>query len=364
MLQPLQSFSAKIIQWQRHHGRHDLPWQINPTPYRVWISEVMLQQTQVTTAIPYYQNFMQKFPHLNDLANASTESVLAAWSGLGYYRRAHFCLKAAQLIQTEYQSQIPEEADRLMQLPGIGKSTAHAILSLACNQALPILDGNVKRIFARVFCVQTTYNSHAFHKELWSKATQLMPQTHARAYNQGLMDLGSTVCLKKNPLCNQCPVADHCLAFQQKSQQQYPIPAAKKTKPLAQTYVLLAVTQGECWMQQRPSDGIWPCLWSLPSFDELSALKSHIPKSLITHLREGSLVKHSFTHYHLHLTPVILDLACPILAADFLTSHPPKGWVIQPLTNLSQLGMPAPIRKIIDNYTQNLANQTRPQAND
>jgi len=258
-------FVRPLLNWYTKQGRKDLPWQINPTPYRVWVSEIMLQQTQVNTAIPYYLKFMSAFPTLEDLANATDDQVMALWSGLGYYSRARNLHKTALILITSKQ-QFPENLDQLEALPGIGRSTAGAILALAMQKKATILDGNVKRVLARCFTVSGWTGKTSVANQLWMLAEQLTPDTRLRNYTQAMMDLGATVCTRSNPNCPVCPLASLCIAKQEDSQAAYP---GKKKKTLIPTkhqyFFLLTNNDKQLLLEKRPPVGIWGGLWTPPA---------------------------------------------------------------------------------------------------
>ena len=262
---PEAEFSRRVLAWFEDHGRTDLPWQQDATPYKVWISEVMLQQTQVATVIPYFNRFMAAFPDVDTLASAPLDKVLHYWSGLGYYARARNLHKAACMIQDVYAGVFPEELPKVTALPGVGLSTAGAILSLALNQCHPILDGNVKRVLARCYAVAGWPGQTAVAKQLWRLSGTLTPRSRTAEYNQAMMDLGATVCTRSNPLCDLCPVNSHCLARIQDKISQYPGRKQKKLLPVRNIQMLLLRDrQGRLLLEQRPPTGVWGGLWSFP----------------------------------------------------------------------------------------------------
>ncbi|TNF69817.1 MAG: A/G-specific adenine glycosylase [Gammaproteobacteria bacterium] len=287
------TFSDAIIHWQKQEGRHDLPWQKNITPYRVWLSETMLQQTQVKTVTPYFNSFIEQFPNITDLAYASDEIVMKLWAGLGYYSRARNLHKTAKIISNQYNAQFPDQFENIIQLPGIGRSTAGAILSLGFNKNYPILDGNVKRVFARVYELKTPINQTKSLKQLWQYAEELMPQNHASIYNQGLMDLGALVCTKNNPSCLICPINQFCQSFKNNSQLDYPKKAIKKPKPIKTLNFLVIETDNSIVLKKRPSQGIWGGLWSLPDNNDYPNLSDIEPYKI------SEDFTHQFTHFKL-----------------------------------------------------------------
>lgn len=302
------SFADKVLKWFDHSGRTHLPWQQNPTPYRVWISEIMLQQTQVTTVIPYYQRFMQSFPDIQSLADASSDAVLKHWEGLGYYTRARNLHKAAQLIREQQAGEFPTTLAAVEALPGIGRSTAGAILSLACNQTHPILDGNVKRVLARYHAVEGYPGQTAVQKQLWAYAELHVPKERNAAYTQAMMDLGATLCTRSKPSCLLCPIQSDCQAFKQGNPEAYPTPRPAKELPEKQAVALLLRNgKGEVALEKRPTTGIWGGLWSFPEYpDQSSALASVTAEPVA--IATLPLLTHSFSHFTLHLTPLLVDV--------------------------------------------------------
>lgn len=303
-----ESFAARVLNWFEHSGRTHLPWQQNPTPYRVWISEIMLQQTQVSTVIPYYQRFMQSFPDIKSLADAPLDTVLKHWEGLGYYTRARNLHKTAQLIRDQYAGEFPQNLAEVEALSGIGRSTAGAILSLACNQAHAILDGNVKRVLARYHAVEGYPGQTAVQKQLWAYAEQHLPQERNAAYTQAIMDLGATLCTRSHPACLLCPLQIDCQAFKQGKPTAYPAPRPAKALAQKQAIILLIRNhKGELALEKRPPTGIWGGLWSFPEFpDQTSALASIKTQPLAT--TTLPTLTHGFSHFTLHLTPLLVDV--------------------------------------------------------
>jgi len=295
-----QQFNIAILDWFQHHGRKNLPWQSDRTPYRVWISEIMLQQTQVATVIPYYQRFMQRFPTVIDLANAPIDEVLHHWSGLGYYARARNLHKAACEIRDYYHGEFPQTFEQVQALPGIGRSTAGAILSLACGQRHAILDGNVKRVLARYFMVEGWPGSTATANQLWEKAEVLTPHQHVADYNQAMMDLGNAICNRTRPACSLCPIAQGCQAYQYHAQQQYPQRKVKQQLAVRKTQMLL--------LQRRPPAGIWGGLLSLPEVPPDQVVNQWCAEQLGLTVQihdNWPVVRHTFSHFHLDISPVV-----------------------------------------------------------
>ena len=307
-----QPFYEKILAWGKAHGRRHLPWQQQITPYRVWVSEIMLQQTQVETVIPYYQRFMHKFPDVHALATAELDEVLHLWSGLGYYARARNLHLAAQTLVKEYHGVFPSDANQLEQLPGIGRSTAGAIVSLAQKQFAVILDGNVKRVLARCFEVKGWPGHLKVQKKLWQLAETLTPRKQTALYNQSMMDLGSKVCSRTKPDCKACPLEADCLARQSESQSKYPGKKPKKVLPVRSTQMLMVLNnQDDLLLEQRPSTGIWGGLWGLPERPVERPLEKITKASILAQennleiLAAWPVRRHTFSHFHLDIHPVV-----------------------------------------------------------
>jgi len=340
-------FVAKsLLAWHTQHGRHDLPWQTPRTPYRVWVSEIMLQQTQVATVIPYFMRFMARFPDVATLAKAPLDSILHHWAGLGYYARARNLHKAASIIVKDFKGVFPKEVQTLATLPGIGLSTAGAIVAQAFNLRAPILDGNVKRVLCRFHGIQDYPGEKKVHDKLWELADCYTPVENAANYTQAIMDLGATCCTRSKPTCEQCPLQKNCVAFHEHTQSLCPGKKPRKRLPVKQLFMLCAQNKrGEFLLQQRPAKGIWAGLWSLPEFTEEHAIKPWLRKHVGTHSTLECLptVLHTFTHYHLNIEPRLLTL-----------SHNPRlkeidvsmGWLNQKA--ISERGLPAPIQKLLE----------------
>ena len=302
------TLAEALIPWHAGHGRHDLPWQQERTAYRVWISEIMLQQTQVSTVIDYYQRFMQRFPDVASLAAAPMDEVLHLWSGLGYYSRARNLQRAAQRIVTDFGGRLPEEREQLAQLPGIGRSTAAAILALSRGRREAILDGNVKRVLARYFGIDGAPGERATERELWERAEQCTPETQIAVYTQAIMDFGATLCTRRQPLCQQCPLRPDCIAYGSGRVLQLPTPRARAARPTRRVVMLLAVrAPGEVLLQRRPAHGVWGGLWTPPEFDSLEAAELFCSATLLGAQLERMplpVLRHGFTHFELQITPL------------------------------------------------------------
>jgi A/G-specific adenine glycosylase len=339
-------FAAAILAWFDRHGRKDLPWQQQPTPYRVWVSEIMLQQTQVKTVIPYYQRFMQAFPDLRALAAAPLDQVLHHWSGLGYYARARNLHRAAQRIRDDHAGQFPEDIEVVMRLPGIGRSTAGAILSLACGQRHAILDGNVKRVLARFHAVEGWPGKTAVLEQLWTLAEAATPPRDVAAYNQAMMDLGATLCRRGTPECPRCPLQSGCRACQRGRQGEFPAPRPRRDLPARSVHMLLlSGSDGAVYLERRPASGIWGGLWSFPEFDTEAALldwcdQRNIP--LPEQLETWQALRHTFSHFHLDITPCRLQLKNP----GFSVME--GGGAVWYNTGQSEaLGLAAPVQRLL-----------------
>jgi len=336
------SISSRVVAWQREHGRHDLPWQGTRDPYRVWLSEVMLQQTQVSTVLAYYARFLERFPSVAALAAAPLDDVLAAWSGLGYYSRARNLHRCAQAVVALHGGAFPRTSDGLAALPGIGRSTAAAIAAFCFGERAAILDGNVKRVLTRVLGFDADLASTANEKRLWKEAQALLPASEIEAYTQGLMDLGATVCLARRPACEACPLSKPCVARSQGTPERYPV----KTRTLKRgrrENALLWLTHGESvWLTQRPAKGVWAGLWSLPEFDSTDEL-ARLSRDWPGRARALDTIEHTLTHFDWVLRPVRHELARRFPAIE--AALPGGRWVLLP--DALQLGLPAPVRKLL-----------------
>lgn len=342
----LPDFAPRLIRWQLQHGRHGLPWQRaddpTPDPYPIWLSEIMLQQTQVETVIPYYRRFLARFPDIASLASAEEDEVMLHWAGLGYYSRARNLHAAARRIMAEHGGDFPGQAADIQALPGIGRSTAAAIAVFAHGHRLAILDGNVKRVLSRVFGVKGWPGVNAVEKRLWALAEALLPDQDIRAYTQGLMDLGATVCTRSRPRCGACPFRDVCIAKRQGSQHELPGTRPKKVLPERRTGMLVLLHAGEVLLEKRPAPGIWGGLWSLP---ECSAEEdARIAASRLGYRAEVGealpALMHSFTHFRLAISPWRLDVARPLQAEE-------AGRLWLPLSELEGAALPTPVRRIL-----------------
>ncbi len=342
-------FSQRLLNWFEQHGRKDLPWQNNPTPYRVWVSEIMLQQTQVATVTPYFERFMAHFPDILSLANTDQDTILHLWTGLGYYARGRNLHKAAKQVRNQYDGQFPLQIDQLIELPGIGRSTAAAILSLSQGQSHAILDGNVKRVLTRHYAIDGWPGSAKIEKQLWQLAEQLTPDTDNDRYTQAIMDLGATLCRRSKPLCGSCPMTRSCLANQQQRQKEFPTPRPKKTIPVRYTNMLLITNpQGQVLLQQRPSTGIWGGLWSFPEITKKEINEQDAQQWCQEQFQTDLLqqqcwpkFRHTFSHYHLEISPIHLQLkSMPSKAAE---NNDHWGKPSDPI----QFGLASPVKKLL-----------------
>lgn len=305
-----EQFANAVLVWFDRHGRHDLPWQDQKTAYFTWLSEIMLQQTQVTTVIPYFERFREQFPTVEDLAAADQDEVLHLWTGLGYYARARNLHKTARIVSHDYGGQFPQNVEELEQLPGIGRSTAGAILSISTGKRAAILDGNVKRVLARYYAIDGWPGTTENIKQLWRYAEQNTPHERVADYTQAMMDMGATLCTRSKPACLLCPLQTGCQAHQQGRENQLPEPRPKKVIPVKQTMMLLIRNeQGQILLRQRPPSGIWGGLWSLPETSDLrdAAEETGLPVDPDS-ASPLAPVRHTFSHFHLDITPVQIAL--------------------------------------------------------
>jgi A/G-specific adenine glycosylase len=341
----MSSFADRLLDWFDHSGRKDLPWQKNPTPYRVWVSEIMLQQTQVQTVIPYFERFATSFPDIGTLANAPQDEVLSHWSGLGYYARARNLHKAAQIIRDEHGGVFPADFDQVVDLPGIGRSTAGAILSLSAGQRHAILDGNVKRVLARHGAIDGWPGKTAVASKLWATAEQHTPQSRVGDYTQAIMDLGATLCTRSKPACSGCPVSVDCVALMADSIASYPGRRPKVDKRLRKTTMVLASVDGRVYLERRPEAGIWGGLWSLPELGERSINDwcGQVLGSSAVESASWGVMRHSFSHYDLDIQPIVVRIeASRGKVADT------QATVWYRLDDAPPGGIAAPVQKLID----------------
>jgi A/G-specific adenine glycosylase len=337
-------FAERLLAWHAVHGRKDLPWQLDRTPYRVWVSEIMLQQTQVATVVPYYLRFMEAFPDVAALAQAPLDAVLRLWSGLGYYARARNLHRAAALVVERHGGRVPERFEDLVALPGIGRSTAGAILSLALGQRHAILDGNVKRVLARYHAVPGWPGAPSVAAALWELAEEHTPSASVAHYNQAMMDLGATVCTRL-PECGRCPVAEGCRARAEGRVADFPGRRPARTKPARRTHMALALWDGCVYLERRAGDGIWGGLFSLPEFaaeDDILAWCERTLAARALAVERWEPLRHSFSHYDLDITPVAVRLDAPAALADT------DAAVWYRVGEAPRFGIAAPVLRLID----------------
>lgn len=345
-------FSAQLIAWQREHGRHTLPWQGTRDAYKIWLSEIMLQQTQVTTVIPYFLRFLAQFPDVHALAAAPSDAVMALWSGLGYYARARNLHRCAQDVFKHYEGIFPTDPAVLVQLPGIGRSTAAAIAAFSSGKRVAILDGNVKRIFCRIFGISGVPSTKSVENTLWELAEKLLPETDIEPYTQGLMDLGATLCKRTHPQCEQCPFEKSCIALATDNVANLPTRKQKKNIPLKQATMLTLVQDGRILLEKRPAKGIWGGLWSLPELDttnssgDVAHLIYEAGSSYGTIQRCAPLSDfvHVFTHFRLAISPWRIDLKT---AGNKTLREETGALVWLPLSEIDDAPLPSPIRQLL-----------------
>ena len=352
-------FAARVVHWQRTHGRNDLPWQGTRDPYRVWLSEVMLQQTQVATVIPYYARFLERFPDVEALAAASEEEVLALWSGLGYYARGRNLLRAARHVVERHAGRFPARFEDLAELPGVGRSTAGAIAAIAGGERRAILDGNVRRLLARHVGIGGDPTSTAVLGKMWQAAESRLPTRDIGAYTQGVMDLGAQVCTARNPRCEACPVAADCVARIEQRVAELPGRRARKAPPVRRVQMLVIVAHGDVLLQKRPSAGIWGGLWSLPEVAEGDEPVGALRRTFgLTVASSEALApfEHAFTHFRLEVKPWLLRARRP---ATLAAEH---GATWLPLSELTGAALPAPVKKLLRSVAASSGTGAAPRA--
>ncbi len=338
-------FADKLLTWYDTHGRKDLPWQLHQTPYRVWVSEIMLQQTQVATVIPYFERFSEAFPDVEALAAAPLDRVLHLWSGLGYYARARNLHAAAMAIVERFAAEMPRSLDLLMGLPGIGRSTAGAIRSIAFGKPAPILDGNVKRVLTRIHAIDGWSGNAPVARELWSLAEQCMSHERPADYTQAIMDLGATLCTRTSPACGICPMKDDCIARLQRCVERYPTPRPKRALPTRHTRMLIVRNaDGAVLLEQRPPTGIWGGLWCFPEADPDVALSEIFREAQIdvSSNERWSHLSHTFTHFRLEIEPIVVQLA-----AEAPQVMEGRRCLWYKADGGHQIGLAAPVKKLL-----------------
>lgn len=339
------SFSTRLLSWWDTHGRKDLPWQHPRTPYLVWVSEIMLQQTQVKTVIPYFERFIETFPDLPSLAAASTDDVLALWSGLGYYARARNLHKAAGICRSDFDGVLPDTPPELVTLPGIGESTANAIYSQACDQPAVVLDGNVKRVLSRYRAVAGWPGKPGVHKKLWSLAEALLPDQRGADYTQAVMDLGATLCTRSKPACDDCPVNNDCQAHLHGKVQDFPA-SRPKIRITEKSFQMLILQDGDgrILLERRPPSGVWGGLWSLPADDNGEPLYQRLGVDNAD-LKPLPDLQHQLTHMRMTIQPLIGKVTLPTKGVECSKE---QNWFGQ--QEWPALGLPEPVRQLLSQY--------------
>lgn len=339
----MSDFAARLIRWQKLHGRHDLPWQ-GADAYRIWLSEIMLQQTQVATVIPYYQRFIARFPDIASLASASEDQVLACWSGMGYYSRARNLHRAARIVVQQHSGIFPSHFDDIVALPGIGRSTAAAISVFAFRQRCAILDGNVKRVLARCYAIEGYPGEKKTEARFWRQADALLPMRGVAAYTQGLMDIGSLVCTRSKPQCFSCPLQDDCAAYRSNRVAQLPTPRPRKVLPEKHTTFLMLLNGHDIMLEKRPGSGIWGGLWCPPQVDNNRDARAYCERNFgvdATHATALQTFAHTFTHFKLYITPLCVH----VNYRPELAQGPGRVWLN--VGAALSMAIPAPVRKLL-----------------
>jgi len=343
----MSKFASRVLAWYEQHGRKTLPWQKDISPYRVWVSEIMLQQTQVSTVIPYFNVFIDCFPTVEKLALASEDEVLHLWSGLGYYSRARNLHKTAKIVVAEYNARFPDDLETLQKLPGIGRSTAGAILATAFEIPTPILDGNVKRVLARHEGIAGWPGKSSVARILWDASCRYTPARNSRPYTQAIMDLGATLCTRNKPDCPRCPVSQSCVALKENNIEQYPGKKSRKTLPVKSSEMMILVNdQDQVLLEKRPGTGVWGGLWCLPELTRMTAQVKACKKETWPALR------HTFSHFHLDITPVVIhgELRSQVMDNTQLLWYN----VYEP----QQLGLAAPVSRLLDQLKMSFATRS------
>jgi len=342
---PDSPFADALLTWHAREGRHHLPWQQSRTPYRVWVSEIMLQQTQVATVIPYYERFMARFPDVRALADAPVDEVLHLWSGLGYYARARNLHRAAMRIRDAHAGEFPQTFADIAALPGVGRSTAGAILALARGERFAILDGNVRRVLSRYFSAADSGPQGARDARLWALAERCTPQAHVAEYTQAIMDLGATVCVRRRPLCERCPLTVRCFARRSGRQHELPAPRRGRARARRRVFMVIALDEsGAVLLERRPESGVWGGLWCLPEFASATAAAVFIRNSLGAGAAAPvtlAALEHAFTHFDLTITPLLVQ--CTATAAVMEAGA--ALWYN--LREPARIGLPAPITALL-----------------
>lgn len=344
LMMQAQPFSRLLLDWYQRYGRKTLPWQLDKTPYHVWLSEVMLQQTQVATVIPYFQRFITRFPHIHALADAPLDEVLHLWTGLGYYARARNLHKTAQRVVSQHGGQFPQTFEEIVELPGIGRSTAGAILSLALGKHYPILDGNVKRVLARYYAQAGWPGKKEVENSLWQLSEQVTPVQDVGHFNQAMMDLGAMVCTRSKPKCELCPLKTSCLANGSSSWANYPGKKPKQILPEKTAYFLMLQHANGVWLEQRPNIGLWGGLFCFPQFNTRTDLERWLAQYALkdSNIEQLTAFRHTFSHFHLDIVPMWLRIDKALCAMDegaglwYNLEHPPSVGLAAPIERLLQ----------------------------
>jgi A/G-specific adenine glycosylase len=340
-------FSQAVLNWFDDHGRHDLPWQENKTPYRVWVSEIMLQQTQVVTVIAYYQRFMARFPNVETLAAASSDEVLHHWTGLGYYARARNLHKCAQTVVDEFNGEFPADLAALESLSGIGRSTAGAIASISLAMSASILDGNVKRVLSRFHAIEGWPGNKKIADKMWIIADRYTPEKRTGDYTQAMMDLGATLCSRSKPQCQICPLMSQCEAYAQGNVKAYPNSKPKKEKPIKSVQMLMVEHDGQVLLLQQPTTGIWGGLWIFPQqpVEQSYVENEWLLDASIKGVAQGDVFRHTFSHYHLDIHPIRIQLSAK---PDYIGERASLWYDLQ---NPASVGLAAPVKKLLESLT-------------
>lgn len=344
-------FARAVLHWYDQFGRKHLPWQQNKSLYTVWLSEIMLQQTQVITVIPYFERFIQHFPTIHDLAQAPLDEVLHLWTGLGYYARARNLHKAAQIIDQQYQGYFPQDFDDVLSLPGIGRSTAGAILSSCLNAPYPILDGNVKRVLARYFMLEGWPGEKKVENTFWQKSAEVTPVERIADFNQAMMDLGAMVCTRSKPKCSICPLIGNCQSSKDELWKDYPTKKAKKILPIKQAYFLIEEHHGKVLLERRHNKGLWGGLYCFPQFDSKNSLEKYLTERNIKDFEQWVTFRHTFSHFHLDICPILIHinkpLRCEEKGLEMQYSIPTTDNYWYDLHRPAQVGLATPVKNLL-----------------
>lgn len=367
---PAQPFAKAVLAWFAQYGRKHLPWQQNKTLYGVWLSEVMLQQTQVATVIPYFERFIERFPTVTDLADAHIDEVLHLWTGLGYYARARNLHKAAQQIRDQFNGEFPTDFDDVLALSGVGRSTAGAILSSVLNAPHPILDGNVKRVLSRAFAVEGWSGEKSVENTLWQLTASVTPNRQVADFNQAMMDLGAMVCTRSKPKCSLCLLANLCEANRLEAWDKFPVKKTKKILPERQAYFLIIKAGNKILLEQREAKGLWGGLYVFPQFENTEELKRSLSERNLQVSQQLIAFRHTFSHFHLDITPILVDLDLqknpqnqPLVVQEncgnyrLSVSSTANYWYDLQLP--SEIGLATPVKRILDELSLTLTSTNK-----